>query len=93
MGSGCSSADAPKSANNSTHAFRPAIAVTAYASASDRQRAIAAGYDMHIAKPIDPYELTRAILNLAPPRVRVRSGRNSNWTQQTIGGSTADMRQ
>ena len=45
----------------------PAIAVTAYASGRDREEAIGAGYDSHIAKPIDPEELTRAIVDVATP--------------------------
>jgi len=32
----------------------PAVALTAYASEEDRDRAIAAGYDEHLTKPIDP---------------------------------------
>jgi CheY-like chemotaxis protein/anti-sigma regulatory factor (Ser/Thr protein kinase) len=43
----------------------PAIAVTAYASGRDREDAIAAGYDWHVAKPIEPDDLTRAILKVA----------------------------
>ena len=39
----------------------PAIAVTAYASASDREAAIAAGYDMHLAKPVDSDALVAAV--------------------------------
>jgi CheY-like chemotaxis protein len=42
----------------------PAIAVTAYASATDRDRAMDAGFDSHVAKPIDPEDLTRAILHV-----------------------------
>ncbi len=42
----------------------PAIAVTAYASPSDREQAIAAGYDSHVAKPVDPEDLARAIATL-----------------------------
>jgi CheY-like chemotaxis protein len=38
-----------------------AIAVSAYAAPSDRDRAIAAGYDAHVAKPVDTEELVRAI--------------------------------
>ena len=38
-----------------------AIAVTAYAAASDRERAIAAGFDAHVSKPVDTEELLRAI--------------------------------
>jgi CheY-like chemotaxis protein len=43
----------------------PAIAVTAYASPRDREQAIAAGYDGHVAKPVDPGELARAIVKVA----------------------------
>jgi len=42
----------------------PAIAVTAYASAADREHALAAGYDSHITKPVEPEELARAILRV-----------------------------
>ena len=42
----------------------PAIALTAYASAEDRNAAIAAGFNRHIAKPIDSTELTLAIAHL-----------------------------
>ena len=42
----------------------PAIAVTAYARAEDRQRSLLAGYQMHIAKPIDARELIAAIASL-----------------------------
>lgn len=35
----------------------PAIALTAYARASDRERALAAGYRYHVVKPVDPQEL------------------------------------
>jgi PAS domain S-box-containing protein len=41
-----------------------AIAVTAYASATDRERAMTAGYDWHLAKPIDAGELIRVIAAL-----------------------------
>jgi PAS domain S-box-containing protein len=42
----------------------PAIAVTAYARAEDRQRALLAGYQMHLAKPIEPRELIAGIASL-----------------------------
>jgi CheY-like chemotaxis protein len=46
----------------------PAIAVTAYVTATDRERALAAGYDGHVAKPVDPVALTRAIARVAKPQ-------------------------
>lgn len=41
-----------------------AIALTAYARAEDRQRALLAGYQMHLAKPTDPRELIAGIASL-----------------------------
>jgi signal transduction histidine kinase len=35
----------------------PAVALTAYARAEDRTKALRAGFNMHLAKPIDPAEL------------------------------------
>jgi CheY-like chemotaxis protein len=35
----------------------PAIALTAYAGAEDRIRALATGFQMHLARPIEPDEL------------------------------------
>src|SRR5579872_2983822 len=43
----------------------PIIAVTGYAGPHDRMRAIAAGFDNHIAKPMDPEELAQAIRDAA----------------------------
>jgi PAS domain S-box-containing protein len=40
-----------------TQKHLPAIALTAYASSSDRAAAIAAGFDQHVTKPADPVEL------------------------------------
>jgi PAS domain S-box-containing protein len=42
----------------------PAIALTAYARNEDRRRALAAGFHMHVAKPVDPRELVLAISRL-----------------------------
>jgi len=39
----------------------PAIALTAYARAEDRARALHAGFQMHIAKPVEPGELVACI--------------------------------
>jgi signal transduction histidine kinase/CheY-like chemotaxis protein len=43
----------------------PAVAVTAFASPEDRRRALAAGFQVHLAKPVDPRELTHVIAALA----------------------------
>jgi len=32
----------------------PAVALTAYATDDDRERALSAGFQMHVAKPIEP---------------------------------------
>jgi len=42
----------------------PAIALTAYGRAEDRIRALAAGFQMHVAKPVEPDELAVVILSL-----------------------------
>jgi CheY-like chemotaxis protein len=43
----------------------PAIALTAFARTDDRDRALIAGYQAHIAKPVDPEKLATAIYQLA----------------------------
>jgi CheY-like chemotaxis protein len=47
-----------------SHAGTPAIALTAYASEGDRQRALAAGFQAHIGKPFDAQELLRVAAEL-----------------------------
>ena len=46
----------------------PAIAVTAYATPADRVRALEAGYQAHISKPIDPSVIAASIIGLLPQR-------------------------
>jgi CheY-like chemotaxis protein len=48
----------------------PAIALTAHARSSDRLRALADGFQMHIPKPVEPAELVLAIANLTNKRRR-----------------------
>ena len=43
----------------------PAAALTAYASTEDRLRVLAAGYQLHIPKPVDPAELIDMVAALA----------------------------
>ena len=41
--------------------FLPAVALTGFTRAEDRARILAAGFQAHVSKPIDPAELTAAI--------------------------------
>jgi CheY-like chemotaxis protein len=43
----------------------PAVALTAYGRVEDRLRTLAAGYSMHIPKPVDPAELGIVVASLA----------------------------
>jgi len=43
------------------------VALTAHAMAGDRERALAAGFQLHAAKPIDPFELAVTVERLASP--------------------------
>jgi PAS domain S-box-containing protein len=42
----------------------PAIALTAYARATDRDQALAAGFQHHVIKPMDPHALVRIVVSL-----------------------------
>ena len=42
----------------------PAVALTAYARVEDRLKALTAGYNMHVPKPVEPLELVVVIANL-----------------------------
>jgi CheY-like chemotaxis protein len=43
----------------------PAASLTAYAGIEDRRRAMMAGFNMHLPKPVDPAELIAVVANLA----------------------------
>jgi signal transduction histidine kinase/integral membrane sensor domain MASE1/ActR/RegA family two-component response regulator len=43
----------------------PAVALTAFATEKDRQRALAAGFQIHLAKPVEPDVLVEAVERLA----------------------------
>ncbi len=43
----------------------PALALTAFARSEDRRRALLAGFQMHISKPVEPAELCTAVASLA----------------------------
>jgi len=42
-----------------------ALALTAYARTEDRVRILSAGYQIHVAKPVEPVELIAAVASLA----------------------------
>ena len=48
----------------------PVIAVTAYSRAEDREQALAAGFDLHVGKPVEPTALIGAVSAAA----RMRAG-------------------
>ena len=47
--------------------WKPAIALTAHARVEDRMRALSAGYQAHVAKPVEPAELVAVIASLVRP--------------------------
>jgi CheY-like chemotaxis protein len=62
----------------------PAVALTAYARDEDRQRALAAGFQSHLAKPVEPCDLAQAIAALA--------GGSSNAERANAQHDTTDPR-
>ena len=43
----------------------PAIALTAFAHKEDIRQALLAGFQMHVAKPIDPYDLVTVVASVS----------------------------
>jgi CheY-like chemotaxis protein len=50
--------------------FVPAVALTAYARAEDRVRALMAGFQTHVTKPVEPAELAVVIVSLVQRQER-----------------------
>jgi CheY-like chemotaxis protein len=48
-------------------AYTPAVALTAYGRVEDRVSALKAGFQIHVAKPVDPDELAIVILGFIKP--------------------------
>jgi CheY-like chemotaxis protein len=46
----------------------PAIALSGYATPEDRERALSAGFQLHMAKPLKLDEVVRAIATLTSPK-------------------------
>jgi CheY-like chemotaxis protein len=47
--------------------FTPAVAITGYGSPEDEQRAMTAGFNAYLPKPLDPRELVSAIARVLRP--------------------------
>ena len=43
----------------------PAVALTAYVNKDDQRKALLAGFQVHLAKPVDWHDLTSVIASLA----------------------------
>ena len=56
----------------------PAAALTAFARSEDRRRALLAGFQLHVPKPVEPPELLAVVANLADAARRNASSRSSN---------------
>src|SRR5262249_28756828 len=67
----------------------PAIALTAYARAEDRLRALHAGFQMHVAKPVEPTELAVVILSLIR-RFDIKPGSEGENIHTTLGRPLGD---
>jgi len=50
----------------------PAVALTAYARDEDRNRALAAGFQTHVPKPVEPGEIARVVAELCRSTAQVR---------------------
>ena len=61
---GCQFISRIRSSGNPEVRHVPAAALTAFARAEDRTKALRSGFEMHLAKPVDPGELVAAITTL-----------------------------
>jgi CheY-like chemotaxis protein len=59
----------------------PAVALTAYARFEDRMRALQAGFQMHVPKPVEPAELVAVVHSLLQFRTKSRGAGDENTAQ------------
>jgi CheY-like chemotaxis protein len=52
----------------------PAVALTAYATSEDKAKALAAGFQIHLAKPIEPKSLVRSIAAAGGRNISAKAG-------------------
>jgi CheY-like chemotaxis protein len=60
----------------------PAVALTGYAATRDAEAALGAGFDAHIAKPVDPSTLAEQVEQLLQRRSRRDGGDDNNNSRQ-----------
>jgi CheY-like chemotaxis protein len=65
----------------------PAVALTAYAGSADSRRALDAGFQLHITKPVEPTELAAAIAAM----VRQARSRGSNGSRRGGDGPSLSL--
>jgi CheY-like chemotaxis protein len=53
----------------------PAVALTAFARVEDHERALRAGYQAHVSKPLDMTQLVKVVFELGSVRRRPEQGR------------------
>jgi CheY-like chemotaxis protein len=64
----------------------PAVALTAFARPEDRHLALAAGFDAHVAKPIEPKEFLDVVTQVLRERTRPGSGVRPQSGASTLAG-------
>jgi CheY-like chemotaxis protein len=55
-------------ATRASHPAIPAVALTGFSSNEDARRALEAGFDLHVAKPVDPFDLASKLARLLDKR-------------------------
>ena len=64
----------------------PAVALTAYARGEDRMNAVVAGFQHHVAKPVEPAELITMIASLARRRrLFLLAPADPQWSERKLG--------
>lgn len=73
-----------------TYASLPIIAITAHALADDREKALDAGLNDYVTKPIDMIQLTNALLGWLDPQENVQFQENKSY-RLAVQGESAPM--
>ncbi len=74
-------------AGGRTARWLPAVALTAFAQAEDRKRAMLAGFQTHVSKPVDPGELVAVVASLAGRTGGLQFGRHHGRADDALQGS------